>query len=71
MSTARKRTVSVDLPDALVRRAARHVGPQGGFGTVIEQALALWLDSKDAEDSAESVASSATEPAIPSSREVV
>lgn len=42
-----KRTVSVDLPDALVRRAARHVGPRG-FSSIVEQALLMWLDERDA-----------------------
>jgi len=48
MSSARLRTVSVDLPDALVRRAARHAGPQAGFGTIMERALELWLAREEA-----------------------
>jgi hypothetical protein len=47
MAPVTKRTLSVDLPDALVRRAARHVGRDGGFSAVLEQALIQWLDERD------------------------
>ena len=47
MSTARLRTVSVDLPDALVRRVASHVGSQASFGTIVEHALELWLSRQE------------------------
>ena len=43
MPPVTKRTLSVDLPDALVRRAARHLGPHG-FSAILEQALLLWLE---------------------------
>jgi len=47
MPPVTKRTLSVDLPDALVRRAARHLGPHG-FSAILEQALLLWLEERDA-----------------------
>ena len=47
MPSVTKRTLSVDLPDALVRRAARHVGPDG-FSAILEQALSMWLEEQDA-----------------------
>ncbi|MEP3073809.1 hypothetical protein [Maricaulis sp.] len=47
MPPVTKRTLSVDLPDALVRRAARHVGPHG-FSAILEQALLMWLEERDA-----------------------
>ena len=70
MSPLKKRTVSVDLPDALVRRAARHVGPHGGFGEVVERALELWLDSQDGKAGGPRPASGQDRPA-PSSRQAV
>lgn len=50
MSSARFRTVSVDLPDPLVRRVARRAGAQAGFGTIVEHALELWLAREEAGD---------------------
>ena len=71
MSPLKKRTVSVDLPDALVRRAARHVGPHGGFGEVVERALELWLDSQEGKAGSGQSAPSGHNLAASSSRQAV
>jgi|GEM_PF-5823728 len=72
MSIARLRTVSVDLPDALVRRAARHVGAQASFGTIVEHALELWLSREEAgHETHRPPGEAASSPAGPSTREAV
>jgi len=53
MKADRKRSVSVDLPDVLVRRAARFVGTQGSFNTVVERALAEWVVREEARQPAQ------------------
>jgi Arc/MetJ-type ribon-helix-helix transcriptional regulator len=51
MPADRLRSVSVDLPDTVVRRIARHVGRNGngGFSAIVEQALADWADREEAD----------------------
>lgn len=52
MASDRLRTVSVDLPDPLVRRIARHVGRdgKGGFSAIVEQALDAWAEREEARE---------------------
>jgi hypothetical protein len=72
MTRSRKRTVSVDLPDALVRRAARHVGPHASFGAIMEHALELWLSREEAgRERCRSTGEAAAAPAIPPAREAI
>ncbi len=71
MPPVTKRTLSVDLPDAIVRRAARHVGPHG-FSAILEQALLMWLEERDAmQPPAHDGPSAALGRTGPASREIV
>ena len=73
MPPVTKRTLSVDLPDALVRRAARHLGPHG-FSAILEQALLLWLEEREAmqaQTQAPDVSNAAYSQTGPASREIV
>jgi len=75
MPPVTKRTLSVDLPDALVRRAARHVGPHG-FSAILEQALLLWLEEHEAmqtqaQTEAHDLSNAAYGQTGPASREIV
>ncbi|GLK53874.1 MAG: hypothetical protein CMF76_12315 [Maricaulis sp.] len=73
MPPVTKRTLSVDLPDALVRRAARHLGPHG-FSAILEQALLLWLEEREAmqaQTQAPDVSNAAYGQTGPASREIV
>lgn len=58
MAPDRLRTVSIDLPDALVRRVARHVGRSGtdSFSIVVRQALEAWAERAEAAEPAASEA---------------
>ena len=53
MKADRKRSVSVDLPDVLVRRAARFVGTQASFNSVVERALAEWVAREESRQPAQ------------------
>ena len=73
MPPVTKRTLSVDLPAALVRRAARHLGPHG-FRVILEQALLLWLEEHEAmqaQTQTPDVSSAAYGQTGPASREIV
>lgn len=72
MTRSRMRTVSVDLPDALVRRAARHVGTHASFGAIMEHALELWLSREEAgRERHRSPGEVTAAPAIPPAREAI